>query len=486
MKKLVIILLLSPLCFKSNAQKAFDSLFVLSDTLTVFSLENLYATMLENHPIVKQTNLLPEMARQEVRLARGAFDPKLETRLNMKEYDDKNYYNKWSASFTVPTWFPIDPKFGIERNSGAYLDSESSLPAADDKKQLFTGISLPIGRGLFTDDRRAAMQQAKLFTKMAEAEQLKLINEILLEAARDYWQWYFSFYNYRLLDRNAVIAEEIFNRVKLNAQYGEASVIDTVQAQIILQQRLVERQEAYLDFLNSGIKISNYLWDEKDNPLQLSNNVAPVLVQSDGELLSIQTLADLTFQAKQNHPDLLKLNVKISQLEVDRKLAAEYLKPKLDLSYNFLNQPLNPQGEFQSFTFLNDYKFGLDFAMPILIRKERARLAQTKIKIQSTEYERTQTEREIINQINATYNQLVNTNRILSQQSSVAENYERLLAAEILNLENGESDLFKINIQQEKLIQSQSKLLKLKAEYEKMKATLYWAAGVRNLNFQQN
>jgi hypothetical protein len=60
------------------------------------------------------------------------------------------------------------------------------------------------------------------------------------------------------------------------------------------------------------------------------------------------------------------------------------------------------------------------------------------------------------------------------------------LKAEILNLENGESDLFKINIQQEKLIQSQSKLLKLMADYEKLKATLYWAAGVRNLNFQQN
>lgn len=486
MKKLTIVLLLSIQCFNSNAQKAFDSLFVLSDTLTVFSLENLYASLLENHPIVKQTNLLPEMAQQEVRLARGAFDPKLETRLNMKEYDDKNYYNKWVASFTVPTWFPVDPKIGIERNTGTYLDSESTLPASDNYQQLFTGISLPIGRGLFTDDRRAAMQQAKLFTKMAEAEQIKLINKILLEAAKDYWQWYFSFYNYRLLDRNAIIAEEIFNRVKLNAQYGEASVMDTVQAKIILQQRLVERQEAYLDFINSGIKISNYLWDVEGNPLQLSNNVAPVLVQSDGELLSIQTLEDLTIQAKQNHPDLLKLTVKLNQLEVDRKLAAEYLKPKLDLSYNFLNQPLSPGGEFQSFTFLNDYKFGLDFAMPILIRKERAKLAQAKIKIQGTEYERTQTEREIINQINSTYNQLVNTNGILSQQSSVAENYEKLLTAEILNLENGESDLFKINIQQEKLIQSQSKLLKLKAEYEKMKATLYWAAGVRNLNFQQN
>lgn len=61
--------------------------------------------------------------------------------------------------------------------------------------------------------------------------------------------------------------------------------------------------------------------------------------------------------------------------------------------------------------------------------------------------------------------------------------YDRLLEAEFLNLENGESDLFKLNIQQEKLIQSQTKLLKLKSEYEKLKAELYWAAGIRNLNF---
>ncbi len=481
--KLIVILLLSAVTVSSYSQKAFDTLFVLSDSTTVFSLENLYASMLENHPIVKQTNLLPEMAKQEVRLARGAFDPKLETRLNMKEYESKNYYNKWVTSFTVPTWFPIDPKIGIERNSGTFLTPENILPSTDNNKQLFTGISLPVGRGLFTDDRRTAMQQAKLFTKMAEAEQIKLINKILLEAAKDYWQWYFSYYNYRLLERNAVIAEEIFNRVKLNAQFGEASGLDTIQAKIILQQRLVERQEAYLEFVNSGIEISNYLWDE-NVPLQLSDKVAPVLVQSDGEILAIETLEALSFQAKQNHPDLLKLNVKLNQLEVDRKLAAEYLKPRLDLSYNFLNQPLNPGGEFQSFNFMNDYKFGLDFAMPILIRKERAKLAQMKIKIQGTEFERSQTEREILNQINSTYNQLVNTNRIIGQQALVAENYERILEAEIFNLENGESDLFKINIQQEKLIQSQSKLLKLKAEYEKMKASLYWAAGVRNLNFQ--
>jgi outer membrane protein TolC len=479
----LVIIFQSQIC---KAQGALDTLFILPDSVNAFSIENLYASMLEYHPIVKQTRLLSEMAKQEVRLARGAFDPKLETRLNLKEFDNKEYYNKWIASFTVPIWFPIDPKIGIERNTGAYLNNENSLPIADNNKQLFTGISLPLGRGLFTDDRRAAVQQANLFTQMAQAEQIKLINKILLEAAKDYWQWYYAYYNYRLMNQNTAIAQEIFSRVKLNAEFGEASVVDTVQAKITYQQRLVEQQEAYLEFRNTGIKISNYLWDESLSPLQLSDNVAPVLVQTDGEILALTTLEELTLQARQNHPELTKLTIKLDQLEVDRKLAAEYLKPKLDLSYNFLNQPLQPSGEFQSFSFLNDYKFGLDFAMPILIRKERSKLAQTKIKIRETEYSRTQSEREIINQVNMIHNQLVNTNGILTQQNSIALNYQRLLNAELTNLENGESDLFKINVQQEKLIQSQSKLLKLKAEYEKMKATIYWAAGVRNLNFNLN
>lgn len=467
----------------SLGQTAMDSIFILPDSIKAFSLESMYASMLEFHPIVKQTRLLNEVARQEIRMARGAFDPKVQAQLNIKEFDKKDYYNKFNSSFTIPTWFPIDPKIGYESNSGLFIDPENIVGGSSDNSQLTTGISLPLGRGLFTDDRRAALKQAKLFTQMAAAEQVKLINKILLDAAKDYWQWYFSYYNYRLMGRNAVIAEEIFRRVKLDATYGEASTIDTVQAKIILQQRLVDRQEAFLEFLNTGIKISNYLWDNAGYPVQLSSNVAPVLVQNDGELLALQTLTDLTLQAKQNHPELVKLRVKLDQLEVDRKLAAEYLKPRLDLNYNFINQPLRPNGDLQSFRFPNDYKFGLDFSMPILIRKERAKLAQTKIKIQSTKYEQTQAEREIVNQINAVFNQIVNTSQILVQQTSVAANYDRLLKAELFNLENGESDLFKINVQQEKLIQAQSKLLKLKAEYEKMKANIYWAAGVRNLNF---
>lgn len=485
MKRLFFIGLFIWSSVSSLAQNALTDALQVPDSVTTFTLNNLYASMWQYHPLIKQAELLSEVARQDIRFARGAFDPKIEVQGNLKEYDQKEYYNKWYGSFTVPTWFPVDPKVGIERNTGTYLSIENQLPDEDYNRQLFAGLSLPIGRGLFTDERRAILKQAQLGITLAEAEQVKLINKILLEAAKDYWQWYYAYFNYQLNTRNAQIAEEIFRRVRLNEQLGEASGLDTLQADITRQQRQVERQEAYLDLINSSVKLSNHLWDSVGNPLQISARLAPQPI-GEPEILSNAALEQLLKLATTNHPELQKLSVKLDQLEIDRKLATEYLKPRLNLNYNFLNQPLRPTGEFQTFTFLNNYKFGLDFYMPILLRKERAKVAQTRLKIQNTTYERTQTEREILNQVQATFNQLVNTNTLLQQQNLMAANYQRLLQGELLNLENGESDLFKINVQQEKLIQSQSKLLKLRAEFEKQKASLYWAAGLRNLSLGED
>jgi outer membrane protein TolC len=222
------------------------------------------------------------------------------------------------------------------------------------------------------------------------------------------------------------------------------------------------------------------LWDDQGQPLVLNSNVAPILSAADGQLLSLKTVEDLVALARENHPELLKLNTKIKQLQVEESLAKEFLKPKLDLEYSLLSQPSAPS----SFDPLNDYKLGIDFSFPIFLRKERSKLAQTRLKITGTQFERSLAEREIINGVNTAFNEITNTASIIQQQTEMVNLYDRILSAELINLEQGESDLFKINIQQEKLIQSQSKLLKLQSEYEKLKAQLYWAAGVKNLGIK--
>lgn len=477
--KTICFSLLLGMSVSGQAQTPLDSLFNLPDTVRSFSIENFYGVLLNYHPLVKQAYLLSEGAQQELRLARGSFDPKLESTFSSKQFQEKEYYSKWAASLSIPVWFPVDPKIGFERNTGTYVNPESAIPSADNYQQWVTSIRLPVGRGLMTDDRRAAIRQAQLFQEIVEAEQIKLINKILLEAAKDYWHWYFCFYNFRLLDGNTRIAAEVLERIRLNASLGEASSLDTIQAKITWQQRQVERQEAYLEFLNQSIKLSNYLWDADALPIQLSAEVVPVIDSAVQLNLNRETLDELVAMARQNHPDLRKLSLKLDQLEVDRKLAAEYLKPRFDVTFGLINQPI---GWTSSPTSFLDHKLGADFSIPIFLRKERSKLAQTKLKIRSAQLERSQAERDILNQLQVIFNQLENTRVIIDQQTAMAENYKRLLAAELLNLQLGESDLFKINVQQEKVIQSLGKLVKLQSEYEKMKATLYWAAGIKNLN----
>lgn len=457
-----------------------DPLFILPDTAKPFTLENFYQLVIQRHPVVKQASLLSEVAKQELRLARGSFDPELEAEYLLKHYDNTTYYRLFDGAVKFPTRSPVQPVVGLERNTGAHVNEENYISPEFDYSQMYAGITIPLGRGLFTDERRTALRQAELFGDMIEAEQVKLINKLLLDAAKDYWQWYFTYYNYLLATNNARIAQEIFERVKLNFEGGEIAPIDTVQSKITLLERQVDRQEALAEFMNSTLTLSTYLWDSLMLPLELSLNHAPV-AEPEIIILSENTLEELIGRAKNNHPDLRSLSVKLEQLEFDRRFASEYIKPKLDVSYYMLNQPLTPEGLNSTFALNKNYKLGIDLSFSLFLRKERAKLAQTELKINTTIFDRDIAMRKIINDINTAHTLLLNNGIVLEQQREMVENYRRLLAAELVNLENGESDLFKINIQQEKLFNAHSKLIKVMADYEKQKALLYWSAGVRPL-----
>lgn len=458
--RLIIFLLL--LSFGAHAQTATDT--------AVLDIDAFSRRILNHHPVALQAQLLSEQAKQEIRMARGSFDPKLDASWATKEFESKNYFNTFNGSLSLPTRSPVTPKVGFEQRTGQLLDPSEKIPG---NRQVSAGISVPLGRGLLTDERRTALRQAGLMTTMLEAERVKVINKLLLEGAVTYWNWYYRYQSFLLYDRAAGVAQELFNRAKLNYRQGEASVLDTVQASITWQMRMVERQEALMQVQNARIAVSNFIWDEGLQPLDLQENAIPTLAEADRRI-DTEELGRLTELAMENHPELIKLRTKIDQLELEETLAREFLKPRLDLNYFMLRQPSTP-GFFDP---KNDYKMGMDFSMPLFLRKERAKLRMTGLKIDNSTFELNQEQRDIRNDIRKIFNELVNVTAILGRQQEMAASYQKLMDGEMLNLQNGESDLFKINIQQEKLLQANEKVIKLQAEYRKQKAYLYWAAGV--------
>ncbi len=439
----------------------------------VLQWNEFYGLIIEHHPIARQAWLLDELAKQELRLARGGFDPKASVDFDRKEFKNSLYYNLLNSKLKVPLWIG-EIQAGYEQNSGEFLNPENSI--ADPSGQTSVGIAIPIGQGLIIDARRATLRQAQYFQDIARAEQIKEINKLLINAAKDYWTWYFAQAQYLLLDSAYRLAEQRYQAVKINIQLGELAPIDSIDAITAVQKRNIDLKQAEVLLQNARIRVSNYLWGENDIPLILTENTSPETFESRQGAQKEPNLSNLIAFANENHPEIIKSIFKLKQINVEEKLQRFNLLPRLDVRYNLLRNADNIT-EPTNFNFQNNYKFGLNFEFPLFLRKERGKLQMVRIKLSQTQFELQQIRLVVENDLRAAYNEFLNLIELIKLQTEITNNYRILRDAEIRKYRNGESTLFLINLRESILIDNQIKLEKQKADYQKAYMILYWTAG---------
>ncbi len=451
-------------------------------TNQVLPLDDYIQLILANHPVVKQSELVTQMAAANLRTAKGAFDPKLSGSYDLKNFKETEYWKLLNATLKFPLTVPIDPKISLDRNTGDFINKERSIPSSNGNRQLAAGISVPLGKGLLIDERRNTLRQARTYQGIAQAEQIKMTNKILLTAIKDYWEWTLAYQEIVLLQQSVTISQELFRRILLDHEVGEAAVVDTIQAKITLQSRLIDYENVLLDYNQSRLSLENHLWSTDQQPLLLGDNTLPDTLADLGNVPTEASLTTLLDLATREHPDLRKTAGKIDQLDTERKWNAEALKPQLDLEYSFIDAPVNASGETNSLSFDDNYKFGVGFSYPLFLRKERGKLQKTKLKLRDQQYELERKRLAIRNSVRSKFYEIQTSQTLTSQYLQMATNYRLLFQAELLNLEVGESDLFKLNIQQNKYIESQLKYLKTLTKFRKNKIEILYEAGIPYLN----
>lgn len=449
----------------------------LPDSLPKMSVEEFTELVLEQHPIAKQADLFNEKARQELRMARGYFDPKIEAKRDQKVFKEKDYYTLWNAYLKVPTWWGAEIKMGHEENTGINLNPESDT---DSGKGLgYVGISVPLGplsRNFLMDKRRATLRKAQIYQDMAKAEQQKMLNKLVYQAMKDYWQWYFEFHQVRLFEYGYELASRRYQAVVNEVEQGFRASIDSTEAKITIQQRELDLMRSRVAEKNARLILSTHLWNETGEPVELEAEVIPVELPNTAS--DLQTLEELTDFARNNHPELQKLRFKQAQLEVSKKLAVENLKPDAQIKYNWLLQKPLAEGNLNTALLTENYKWGFSVSMPVFLRKERGKLGATKVKIQDNQWKTLLKQQQVVNGLAAAYNEVTNLSSMLVLQADMVRNYQRMLSGERQKFENGQSSVFYMNVREGKLIESGVKLFKMRSEYAKAKAGLLWKAGV--------
>lgn len=441
----------------------------------VMTLQEYLGYVKQFHPIVKQANLVMAQGEAKLLKSRGAFDPKLEVDYSKKQFKGSEYYDKLNATFKVPTWYGIELKANFEENTGLYLNPEANVPIDG----LYSvGVSVSLARGLLINERMSMLKQAKLFQEQAVADRQLLINDVLFEASKAYFEWLKAYNEKKVFDSFLANAQERFRGVKRSFEEGDKAAIDTLESGITVNTRKLNLEQASIKFTKTTLKLSNFLWLQNNVPVELQENIRPDV----NTLNAIDDVLELTLNSLDslnidNHPKLISLNRKYQVLDVDRRLKANRLLPQVDLEYNFLTQTPELMNSLQD----NNYKGGIKVRFPLFLRKERGDLKLSKIKVQDAEFEITNTRLELGNKIRGISQEIESLQRQNTFAVKIVADYEKLLKAEERKFFLGESSIFLVNSRESKLIDSKLKAIKVLNDFLNSKASLVNTLALINL-----
>lgn len=418
------------------------------------------------HPLVKSSLLEVGAAQANLMAARGGFDPKIEVDFEQKKFKESDYYSILNSSFKIPTWYGIEIKAGFDNNEGIFLNPQHTVP---NQGLTSLGINVPLGQGLFINQRMADLRKAKLQINLTRSEQKLEAIIVLYDASVAYFEWKKNYSEVQLYQTYVTNAQVRFVGVRSLIREGDKPAIDSVEAGIIVKNRILSLEDSRLKLNKSKLELSNFLWLENNIPLELADDIIPEenLEKTIQETLRTNDLlnADVNITT---HPKIDALQNKLEILRVERDLKANLLLPKIDVGYSYLSEP----SAFDNYRF-QDYKVGLNFYFPLFLRKERGNLRIAKFKIQDAQFELDLERVQLQNKINA---QQIEIQSLLIQNiyiTDLVRDYGIMLTSEERLFSFGESSIFLINTRENTLVGSELAEILLKNRYFISNAELF-------------
>lgn len=431
------------------------------------------------HPVYKQSNLLVRSSEASILSTRGAFDPVFSHYFTQKTFDGKNYYQYNSPELTIPTWFGTEFSVGTENYEGTKVDPTKTFGSSS-----FLGVSIPLGKDLLMDKRRAALGQAKLMNKMSLQEQSAMVNNLLFEASNAYWEWVKTYQIVETIQQTLKISENRLSLVKQSFALGERPSVDTLEAFTQVQFYQNYAQNALLNLQKNQILLSSYLWNELGQNVILSDVVTP-----DSEINNLKAwqefdinLGSLLQKAEELHPEIRSYDFKLGALQIEKQLKFQNLLPKVNVNYQQLSPGNSFNNMFNENSISKNYIAGLKIELPIPLRFGRAEYEKVKLKVQDEQLNQTLKINSVQVKVKQYHAEFESLKKQLNVQTTMVENYKSLTKAEEIRLQNGEGSLFMVNSRELKTLESIEKMIETKAKFYKSIYATQWAAGLLSLN----
>lgn len=428
--------------------------------------------VMDNNPLAQRAENFKTYGELQYKAAKGNFDPQIGGSLDQKFFNGKDYYSIASGGVKVPLFTAQNLKFGYEYGAGAYINPEHYTPSYG---LPYLGLEVGLLQGMFLDYRRAEVLKSKHYVGYYSAERDVQLNTVLFESASAYFDWLFSQKQLALNKYFVDLARERLVGLESMASIGEKAAVDTIEAAVLYQSRLLDYQNAEIEVRKQSNNLSIFyrpVQNSRQEALYSTTDSLDLFYDKLKQMILMKLHHDTV-----NNPVIDKYLAFQNVLEIDKRYKKELIKPVLNVNYNFLSYNPNSYSPVYS---PNNYKWGVDLAFPLLFRKSRNDYKLSKIVYQNNSLELDNKKNELNYKLSA----LEQAISLLSQQLQIAkksvEYYRKMVEAEKMKFDNGESSLFLLNTRESKWLESELKFAEYKLKFIKTALNIIYLKGSLN------
>ena len=347
----------------------------------------------------------------------------ISVKIKTNELDQIKNYEKVGVLGTLPRIVVNGSASGNKGTSSLEFatDDFPSLEDAESESKSISG-NVGINYNLFNGlGSIYTYQKLKKQTDLKSTELSIQIEQVLLKTAKEYFDIAYLQENYNIIKELLDISKERYNRIKVQNEFGNASKLDLLSAEI--------------DLNNDSINLMNIEFELQIAKNQLNQTLNrdlayDFLVENKVEINRELNYSDLIQETQKNNNNVLLGQYMLDISKKDKKINAVSILPRIELSAQYGYN----QTESNTSIILDQTSIGLtgflNFSWDIFDGLAKNKITQnTRIQIESNKLELQSIKQEIQKEFNASYKQYENSINLIDiekrNQSTSEKFFER-------------------------------------------------------------
>ena len=412
---------------------------------------------MKNHPVLKQANNYLPIAKAELLVSRGAFDPSVSIYRSNKNEGSNKFYRNQNLDVYLPNYF----------GGGISISNPFNNTQVGEAGSLSLGAELPLLKGLITDYRRTALGKAKINVKMSLAERDQWINNLVSDVFTEYAQWLLAHESAEQIEGVLRLATERQRGLRKLYESGAGTSVDTLETFVQWQQYKAKYDLAIWKKEKQRLMLSMYLWDESGVPIEPMNTVYPTsagLAWIDSMVSEAASYINNPQNTEILQPALRMSLLKVASQQLEFNLAKNQMLPSLNLQYGYY-QP-DAAWRISPSTATQSTGFGLGFQSSLFLKQQRGQYRQMQLALENAKLEVDNKQRNYSVKSSALLQEFQVQKSQFDQWLGVSENQRKLYDMEARRLEAGDVNFFVLNTREMRLLDLNLLALEYKFQYQ--------------------